>query len=530
MTLSQKKREEYLEIARALDSARYKFYTPHGGVEEIIRELGNAYQTGKRIFMASAANGWTKTTAEINILINLCYDEINDKWFNYPIYKQNFKYPKNIYVITEDSTLREVWDSDSLGIHFWFPEGRYKTFKDDKGRLSRLVTDTGWNIHFKTVDQNPRKFESITLGLVIYDEPVSQAIHNSCVARLRGGGFIFCGATPLDYAEWMIDVWLENEEMKPYLYVRYGSVYENMRRSDWEVHKEDILKQAREHGMGNLNPIRGRLTYDAIQFMISQYDDEEIEARVWGKFKALRGNVYKSYKDEEPYVIEPFSVSNPHDYQIYCVIDPHDRRYPAIGWFAIDRANRKYIVNEYPNVDRFQGKYYYQIGDSNLDIEQISNIIKEIEKQNGYHMVGRVIDPNFGNKRYGNTGNTVQEEFEIHDLYFENDVVDDLNIGHSKVRELLKIGNLGVPGIQIFKTCHNHRWAFRRYRYDDQKKGVGADKVLQSEKVIEKAKDFADTVRYFAVMDYKFSATKAVIKGWRSKLRKKQTAGSWMGA
>lgn len=526
--LTDKKRQQLRELITAFKAAPYRYYTPNGACEDVIRSFGNAKKSGKRIFMLAAANGVGKTTMEFALLGTLMFGEPS-KWFDYPIFKQQWKLPKVIWIVTEDSTLRETWDTEIKGLHYWLPQGRYTTTRKE-GRLESLATDTGWEIYFKTVDQNPRKFESTTLGLIIYDEPVSEAIHKGCSARLRVGGYIICAATPLEFSEWMIDYWIENLEFGKYFYVRYACVYENMLKKDWDKHSGEILKEAKEHGMADLAPQRGRLSKENIDFMISQYDKEEEEARVWGKFKALKGNVYKTYKDESPFVIEPFIVSDGSRYQIYNVLDPHDRRYPAIGWYAIDKTGQYYIVHEWPNVEEFQGKYYYQLGDSNFDITMIANKIKSIEKAKDFHVVGRIIDPNFGLKRYGNTGNTVQEEYEIRDLYFDAEVTDDLDVGHSKVRELLKIGNLERPRIQAFSHCHNHRWAFRRYRYDNPSKGsMIKEKILQSEKVVEKAKDFADTTRYFAVNEFKFSYAKAVIKGWRAKLQKRQQSASWMG-
>ncbi len=535
--LTDSRRQKLRDHIANFEAAPYRYYTPNGACEDIIRAIGTSKKTGKKIFTFAAANGIGKTTLEFALLGVLMFGEDAippglKNWFDYPLFKQRWTLPKVIWVVTEDSTLRETWDSDIKGLHYWLPQGRYTTSKDDKGRLSSLKSDTGWQVYFKTVDQNPRKFESTTVGIVIYDEPVSHAVHKGCAARLRKGGLLICAATPLEFGEWMIDSWIENEEVKPYFYIRYACVYENMKKDDWDVHKDVILKKAKEYGMSDLNPKRGILSKEDIDFMKSQYDEEEELARVWGQFKALKGNVYKTYKDEPPFVIEPFDVRDGSRFQIYNVLDPHDRRYPAIGWYAIDKTGQYYIIHEYPNIEEFQGKYFYQIGDSNLNISDISDKIKSIEKAKGWNVVGRYIDPNFGLKRYGNTGNTVQEEYEIRDLYFDAEVTDDLDVGHSKVRELLKVGNLGVPGIQVFSHCHNHRWAFRRYRYDNPNKGsLQQEKILQSEKVVEKAKDFADTTRYFAVNDLKFSFTKAKLTGWRSKLKaRSQSVGSFMGS
>lgn len=503
--LSDWDRKAMRDYVRAFERAPYKWYTPNGACEDITRAIGKSPETGKRIFAFLAANGVGKTTWLINLLANLIFEEPDDKWFNYPLFKRKWKLPKKIWVITEDSTLNEVWDSAEGGIHFWWPAGRYAVSKGDKGRIYHIKTDTGWEIYFKTVDQDPRKFESTTLGMVIIDEPISYKIYKGAVARLRAGGLVVFAGTPLEFGDWMIDLWLDNEDMQKYLYVQYASVYENMRGGKWIDPETKEERRAR----------RGRLSKEDIEFMISQYDETEIEARVWGKFKALKGRVLKSFKPEFPYVIEPFDVSNPNEYQIYNVIDPHDRRYPAIGWYAVDKTNHYYVIHEWPNLDDFDGKYFYQLTSSDMSIQDIANKIKEIEEEHGWHVLWRWMDPNFGAKRYGNTGYTVQEEYEAFDLFFDTEVTDDRNLGHSKLRKLLKLNSFGIPGIQIMSHCRNHILSFHRYRYDEYKNN---EKKLQNENVIEKFKDFVDTARYFAVNEPIFNWHETPVTGWRAKL------------
>lgn len=502
--LSDEERREMRKYIRSFERAPYKWYVPNGACEDITRAMGDCLDTGKRIFSFLAANGVGKTTWLIVLLANLVFEDNEEKWFGGKLFKQRWQWPKKVWVITEDSTLNEVWDSIEGGIPFWWPAGRYSTAKGDKGRLSYIKTDTGWEIYFKTVDQDPRKFESTTLGLVIYDEPVSYKIHKGVTARLRRGGLIVAGATPLEHGEWMVDVWIENEDMEKYLYLQYASVYENMKNAKWRDRDTGEWRYSR----------RGRLTKEDIDFMISQYDETEIEARVWGHFKSMKGRVLPMFKKEAPFVIEPFDLK---EEQVYCVIDPHDRRFPAIGWYAVDKTGQYFVVREWPNVEEFGGKLFYQLGDSTLSIDEIGARIKSIEKAEGFNVVYRWMDPNFGAKRYGNTGFTVQEEYERLGLFFDIDVTDDLYVGHSRLRKLLRLNNFGQPDLQIFNTCKNHIWAFHRYRYDEGNRKT-EDKYLRPEKVVEKAKDFVDVARYFVVNEVKYDYTVEGVSGWRARL------------
>jgi hypothetical protein len=497
--LTADERLSLITLIRRVEEMPYLYYTPNGACETYIKQIGNCTNTGKRIFMFSAANGVGKTAAGINILANIFF-EANHKWFKHPIFTERWKLPKLFWFVTKDSTLREVVEPEIVK---WFPKDRYKLTNEGKTHIYKLTTDTDFTVFFKTIDQDPETFESATLGAVVYDEPPPERIHDACSFRLRAGGLIFAQLTPLHRAAWTVDRWIMNEKMKKYVYVQYASVWENSKTKG----------------------VRGRLRESDINFMISQITDPyEYEARVLGKPTHLKGLVYKDFVAEEPYVIEPFDVSDVNEYQIYCVMDPHDRRFPAIGWYAIDKAGNYYIIGEWPGINDFNGKYYDELGDNNYTFEEIIKKIREYEKERKWKTVWRVMDPNRGRTPYGNSGLTVQEEFEKYDMYFDTDVNDDLAIGHSTVRNLLKIGNHNKPKIQVFSSCRNHIWSFLRYVYDEHE-GKAAEKRATSEDVLDKGKDFMDITRYFSVSEFKFSYKFKKVTGWRKKLADKAKNG-----
>jgi len=496
--LSASERLSLIQLIRRVEQDPYMYYTPNGACEEYIKTIGNSRKNGKRIFLFSAANGVGKTAAGVNIMANIFY-QANTKWFNYPIFTDRWKLPKVFWFITKVSTLQETIEPE---IRKWFPKNRYKLSNEGKQHIYKLTTDTGFTVFFKTIDQNPETFESATLGGIIYDEPPPENIHQACTSRLRAGGYIFAQLTPLHRAAWILDKWMLNDKVQPYFYIQYADIWAN-----------SISKG-----------VRGRLRESDIEFMISQLDPNEYDARVKGLFTHLRGLVYKDFQSEPPYVIDPVDISNPNEFQIYCVMDPHDRRYPAIGWYAVDRANQSYVVGEWPNLEQFNGRYYEQLGDNNYTFKEIIEIIKEIEENNKWKVIWRKIDPNRGKTPYGNSGLTVQEEFEKEGMYFDTDVQDDLTVGHSVVRKNLKMGNLAKPQLQVFNTCKNHIWSFLRYVYDENE-GKSAQKKATSENVLEKGKDFMDIVRYFSVGEHKFSYKLPQVKGWRKKLKEKSASG-----
>lgn len=501
--LTASERLSLITLIHRVEQDPYIYYTPNGACEDYIKEIGNSRETGKRIFLFSAANGVGKTAAGVNIMANIFFHH-NHKWFDYPLFKTRWKLPKIFWFITKVSTLQETIEPE---IRKWFPKDRYKMTNEGKQHIYKLTTDTGFTVFFKTIDQNPETFESATLGGIIYDEPPPENIHQACTSRLRAGGYIFAQLTPLHRAAWILDKWLLNTKVQPYFYIRYADIWEN------SINKG----------------VRGRLREADIEFMISQLDPHEYDARVKGLFTHLRGLVYKDFIAEEPYVIKPFDVTNYNDYQIYCVMDPHDRRYPAIGWYAVDRANQHYVIAEWPNLEEFNGRYFEELGDNNYTFKEIVEIIRRIEKNNKWKVIWRKMDPNRGRTPYGNSGLTVQEEFEKEGMYFDTDVQDDLTAGHSIVRAELKLGNFKKPRLQTFDTCKNHIWSFLRYVYDEHE-GKAAQKRATKEDVTDQGKDYMDIVRYFSVGEHKFQHKLPKITGWRKKLGQKQSKGNYMAA
>lgn len=493
-----------IRLIQSYESAPYKFFTPNGKIEQFIKAVGEAPKTGKRILFLSAGNGVGKTAALINILANIFF-ETNERWFNYPLYTERWKLPKTFWFITKDSTLQETIEPEIIK---WFPPNRYSTSNKGKNHIYELKTDTGFNVFFKTIDQDPDTFESATLGCITLDEPPPEHIYKACVSRLRAGGYIITGLTPLHKAAWMLDKLILNHKIQEHLFLLYGEIWDNS------------IKKG----------IRGRLTENNINFMISQWDAEEIDARTKGLFTHLKGLVYKDYIDSEPYLIDDFDYSDKTQYQVICVIDPHDRRYPAIGWYAIDRAGQYYIVHEWPNLQEFNGRYYDDLGDTRYTFKEITAVIKRVEEENKMNVVWRKIDPNKGKTPYGNTGLTVQEEFEVEGMYFDADVNDDRAVGHNIVRDLLKVGNFNKPRLQVCKSCNNHRWSFMRYMYDDYT-GKRAYKKSASEDVLDKGKDFMDIIRYFAVGNHGFRHDIAAGRtGWREKIwNKRSKISGYMG-
>lgn len=294
----------------------HKYYIPTGVSEEFLNATfsGNYF-----ISLYSAANGVGKTCLGANILANLIWPEDN------PFFQQelmnNWSFPKKIRIVTEPATVTSTIIPE---LYNWFPAGRYKAEKRGKNFECHWESDTGWTIDIMTYDQAPKEFESATLGLIWLDEPPPESIYKACVSRLRRGGLLFITATPLTGSAWMYDQIIGNPD------------HEKGKRFYIEA---DVESACIEHG------VRGFLRHEDIENMVSQYSEEEKQARIFGKFQHLVGLVYKQW-DHKVHVIRPFDI-NLKDYTVYHALDPHPRTKDAGLWVAVDKWGQKFVIDEF---------------------------------------------------------------------------------------------------------------------------------------------------------------------------------------
>ena len=464
------------------------FFIPNGKQEEFITAVGNMYETGKLIFVNAAANGTGKTVSAIQIVGNLIFGAQN-QWFNRPTFRRPWLFPKRIWYHSEASSFQS---KISPGITEWFPPGRYDFIKAGRKFNSHLEAN-GWTMDFLTYDQDVTSFESADVGVHLFDEPPPQEIRNACVARLRSGGIEIYVMTALDGAAWMYDEIIEKPEQRDRVFYM----------------EADIESACKIHG------VRGHLEHERIVFLVSQYDEDQREARLTGKPKHLQGKIYRTlhptfHRHERLAVDFPqasmLANINAEGYVIYCGMDVHDARPPAIIWWAAGFDGHNYVVDEFPNnydpeIEGNDPAPYHQIKSTTLNYEKIAAIIKYKEKKNGWldpKSVRRVMDPNFGLKKSGESGNTVQQIIATAGqklqwpMFFDATVSDDIVNGHAAVRVLLATDPVsGRPWLQIGAHCANMMFQALRYsRRKPSAKRLQADGP--SETPAKKYKDFPD--------------------------------------
>lgn len=380
-----------------------------------------------------------------------------------------------------------------------WPKDEPKPDKANKTYYSHFENKRGQFFDLMSYEQDVDKFAGPTLGWCLFDEPEGTPERFiETTARFRRGGKIGILLCPLNSASWVHDMVIGNTNWL------VGTVYARI----WANSMRD--------------GIRGMLTPEHIDMMISGWGEDVYAARALGQFMHLSGVVFKMFS-RSVHVLRRTEI--PRYGTIYCTMDPHDARPPYISWHLAAEDGRVYTIKEFPEVrivygrDTMDGKrrtFYSDMQHDNRTIDDYVKIIKEIEANLGIPVRRRVMDGRFGNKPYPNSGRKVWQEYLERGVLFELAGVDPtLARGHAKLKAMLQ-HNLSdntkpivIPRWFISEDCQNMIRALERYRFKVNP-GGGAEEEVEDDKGI---KDPIDTARMMADFDYKY-VDPQVIREW----------------
>ena len=331
------------------------------------------------------------------------------------------------------------------------------THKNSRGYVVKYFFRNGSTLDVVTYEQDLLTFEGVSRDYVHFDEPPRR---DKFVASLRAtvdrGGRISMSLTPIS-EPWIYDELYLAEDLD--VEVITTSIYENP-----------------------------HLSREYIKEFEKMLTPEEKLARIEGKFLNIMGLVYKQL-NRAVHGVERFEV--PPEWLRWFVIDPHDRKPHYLGWFAVDSTG---------------DCYWYRAMKVEGTISEVVEKVKEVEEKTGDKIYRRLIDPNFGQKIYGNSKLTVKEEFEKaareRDFDFRLDLANDnIEAGHLKVKEYLRydpnkpISLTNKPKLFIFNDLYDVWHDLQRYVYDEWK----ANRLEKSakEKPKDLYKDYPDVLRYF---------------------------------
>lgn len=450
-------RELNEELARRLTQEKYRYYEPSGKGEEFINAVGSG---DNFITLYSAANGVGKTATCVNILAHLFWNTGENQYFNSKLFK-DFPYLKRGRVVSAPTSI----DKNIIPeMKDWFPVGRYKTSKGNKKFESQWTTDTGWSFDVMTYEQDITEFESVTLGWIWFDEPPPEAIFKACVSRLRRGGIIFIGATPLAGSAYMYDSFAKGSYEVELKSSETGAITKYERKIAYI--EADIESACREHG------VRGHLRHEDIENMTAEYSEDEKQARIYGKFQHLVGLIFKQWS-RKVHVIPPFNVTM-RDFTVYEFLDPHPRNPDAIMWVAVDKNGTKYVVDE----------LFIKVAGE----EDLAGRIKA--KASQYRVVKRMSDPSaFVVNQHEKDGKTLAMKLAENGLTYveatKSRAMSDRRISSALTYVEINGFMMKAPEVYVFDTCQRTIFEMEHYRWQEYV-GKSADQHDPKGKPVDK--------------------------------------------
>lgn len=246
----------------------------------------------------------------------------------------------------------------------------------------------------------------------------------------------------------------------------------------------DIEANCKEHG------IRGILKHADIVKMVSEYTEDDKQARIYGRFQHLTGLVYKMFT-RRIHVIKPFAI-NLRDYSVYERLDIHPRNPDACGWYAVDRSGRKFIIDE------LYGNY---------TTEELIYRIKQ--KSENYRIIDRKIDPSaFITDQH--TNNSLAQRITTLSNYSlrYTPASKERTMANVRVKDALDYQEqAGIlvkpPELYVFDTCVRHIYEFEHWQYNEYT-GKTAERKHQSETPQDKDDHMMENTGRFMIDEPKF--------------------------
>ena len=375
-----------------------------------------------------------------------------------------------------------------VGVVYWpklqelipgpYKNGPYiKSITYMQGRIPEEIHfQNGSKIVFFSGEMDPFRFEGGTWDAIFWDEPPKQ---EHFVAMDRGtlvkDAPMFFHMTPLS-EPWIFDHHLQEvgkQDSKVYL--------STLNLFSSEVHwmtkqkKKDFEKE------------------------VYRENPHNVEARVHGRFTHLLGRIYPTY-DEDIHLIPSNKIEQLLSQNVThgVTVDPHDRRPFAIGFWFVTPDNDLVFYKNYPI------ELMPEIKSCDLTVSEYAKMMLDEQSRLREGKISYWFgDPNklkTPRKTSGHSGQTLLDEFCMEGVYFDVEINNSLEDGHSAVRDYLyydneqPISHTNKPKIYISEDCLNVHTSMTRYTWDEKK-----SKTLASEVPHEKWKDFADIVRYTCI-------------------------------
>ena len=454
-TLSEKDLLLELETLDLLENARKKsnglaYYIPN-------KHQLRAHQSNARLVLVCGANRIGKSTLGAVELAFHLTRKYPDWW------SKTRRFFKPIKAIVVCDAMQKIEKVIEPKIREFIPPDYIEELKRvTGGYLNRIRTKDGSTVDFLSSEQDQMAFEGADWDFYWGDEPQRKKQYE---AILRGlvdrKGISVLTFTPL------VEPWMKEDLVD---------------KADGK--KIDVITAVMHDNQFDIkgNPI---LSKEAIDEFENSLSEDMKETRIYGKFFHLRGAVYTEFSD-----VHKVEFNYQYPDPVISVLDPHDRQPHHVIWAVIDRNDDIFVHNELS---------------VHCTVQELSTLIKKIEKDNGYRMRRRLIDPNFGRTPLVTTGRNFIQELAKCGCGGWTEANDSKDEGRLKVKDYLHY-NMKLPisytnkpklyfhKFRAVKTIHS----IQNHQYEEWVGKIAGERDPK-EKPKDKETHGADCVRYLCM-------------------------------
>lgn len=366
----------------------------------------------------------------------------------------------------------------------------------DPHNPDRLVGES--TMQFMSLDQDPTDFASGDFHICGHDEPPKLPIWRENEARtMRVDGRLLLAMTWPDDPSISVD-WL------------YDEVYEPGRtQSDPNITWIELWTTENPH-----------LKQEAVAVQAEKWSTEMSNVRIYGKPIRFSNRIHPDFTQDTktwcfpcgksvvkvPGLVKPMcGYCGSEHIADYCHVEEfdHSRTWPTV--FLLDPHPRKPHMYLWVQVDPMDDWWVTVESKLDGDCVEVRNQVLKIEKEYGFFIAQRWMDPNMGASPSGQKREvTWQDEFASAGLHC--DLASDVDVGRSRINQYLKPDEKTLrPRIKIHSRCKDSIYMMNRYSWSDFSKNVDRDQKQQPK---DKYDDFPTLLKYLANSDPVFNFLK----------------------
>ena len=417
--------EEEITLRRSFPST---FFTPNGKQEEYMALPDRVYGGGAskktvQVFLWLGANDTGKTRALDEIIAAVAKGK-QSEWSDLPFYR-DFKRPSRGRVVSTQKALEEALIPEMLKTFASdLAEGYPKKSGHSYYAKWKLKNGTAWDCY--TWDMSVTQHAGAFLDWVVFDEPGKKGIFDEVVARLRRGGPVFWGMTPVDETGGLKTelAWVFDEMTR----------VEEGRNTNWHIVTADAEDNCQQCG------IRGRVPHETIMDRFERWKDDpvQLQARFYGKHVRELGRVLKWWDDEKNVFSAADVMFNVHpSWPRFTALDTHPSKPDVWTMGVLNPFHQFWIIAEVVSAGL---------------IREVAQEIRQKLLVWGYPKVS-LIDP-LAMTPNPIDGNSVFLEYQTHGVVAQVAGAEkqNKNIGIAKTNEMIK--GLGeAPMLMVSDAC-----------------------------------------------------------------------------